>query len=68
MSTYYQSMVESDKRKEELNQKYMKAARGLYGHNGDIKLHEDEVVSVNCEGSKGAYVKAWVWVPEERTE
>lgn len=40
---------------------YAKAAQRLYADEGRIEIDDQVVVS---EGDEGAYVMAWVWVPD----
>lgn len=42
---------------------YVEAAKSLYHRDGEVEVDEGAVVSEGADN--GAYVAAWVWVPEE---
>ena len=43
----------------------IKRAREMYHRAGEVEIDEDECVSRAVDNrEKGAYVKAWVWVPD----
>ena len=41
---------------------YREKAKKLFEVEGELEFDEDAVIST---GDHGAYVQAWVWVPEE---
>jgi hypothetical protein len=42
---------------------YRESARELYGEDGEIEVDSNARVSRGDDG--GAYVEAWVWVPDD---
>lgn len=51
---------------ENLDAAYRSAAQALHGEDGEIEFDEDAAVSRGSD--PGAYVAAWVWVPEGHVE
>jgi hypothetical protein len=49
------------------NQQYVKAAQRLYNKDGECEIDEfDSTLNQVSHGEDlGAYVQAWVWVPED---
>jgi hypothetical protein len=47
---------------------YIEAARREYQLEGEIEVDDNAIVSTNDDGEDGAYVQAWVWVPNEFIE
>lgn len=57
------------------DKQYVDAAYRLYHEEGEIEIdtdrHSEEPAKVSRgddEGAAGAYVQAWVWVPDEEVE
>ena len=44
-------------------EQYRRAASELWGHDEDIDFDHNALVS---ESEGGAYVQAWLWVPDDR--
>lgn len=42
---------------------FRQAAKAQYHDTGTIEIDDRAVVSRNVDGDDGAYVQAWVWVP-----
>lgn len=51
-------------RLETLNEEYRNEAREIYGVVGVIEVDTNAPVSMSDD--EGAYVQAWVWVPENK--
>lgn len=47
-------------------QEYRQAARRRYARDGEIEIDENAKVSRGSD--PGAYVQAWVWVPDDEAE
>lgn len=49
------------------NEWYVKRARETQHRDGEVEIDEGAAVSRNDDeaGGSGAYVQAWVWVPDE---
>ncbi len=47
------------------DEQYREAARRLYKEDGRIEIDDKYAPSRNQDGDPGAYVMAWVWVPDD---
>ena len=59
------AMPEEDEMPEELQERYVEAARNRHQEDGEVEIDDGAVVS---DSDEGAYVAAWVWVDKSDVE